>query len=216
MLQYPGVTKYATMTKYLKQGKLWLPPFPDMTQTVSGSGATSAGTELRLTTGITASSTARRTCSIPGGFSIGASNGRINWAKKLIWCFDIMRTTSEAETVVYCQIKTVSTQGILASHGIGLVIANYALTGESHDGTTRQTASLATTLTDSVLVNVRIEWNPAVSVEFFVNTVSKGILATNLPSGTQAGNLVLSIENGVTGGTNAILDTSVHMLWQNH
>jgi hypothetical protein len=159
-----------------------------------------------VNTGATASSKYTFAAMIAGLAMSFAYNQGINWDKKLTLLFSLNRDTAEAESITRIQIGASSTSGVLAAKGIGLEINNMALTGESY-GAARSTVDLSTTLTTAQWYQIKIEHNPGVSTEFFVNNVSKGSITNtaNIPSGQVSSihYLLHSIQNGVSGGTDA-------------
>lgn len=188
-------------------------------ETASGWTATNVGTGgsaqapygLYLYTGTTANSSAL--LYLPSGqFSQNANQGgnthAVDWTKKLLWMFDVTRSPSEAETVVYVQLKPAITIGQMAGKGIGLTIANLAMSSESY-GSARGSASLGVTMTSGYINHVAILHDPATpQILWYVN----GALAytettsANIPQAIEAAAdtlLVVSIANGASGGTSA-------------
>ena len=180
----------------------------------SGSGS-QALSYLQVFTGTTASSRGLFYV-VARNLGIGAAGWNlVHWDKKIVLVFALSRVSSDAEAIARVQIKNANTEGVLADKGIGLQIDNLALTGESY-GSERGTVDLATTLTNSTPVQVVIVHTPGVSVEFFVNCVSKGKITTAaaIPDGEQTAYYVVSIINGVTGGVDANLNLSNIVVWQ--
>ena len=181
-----------------------------VTGNVVGSGVVSNRADfLRQQTGTTASSTVVSYTSIPGLLVGNATYGLVDWSKELWIFFGLRRITSEAQTIARIQIKQIETIGNLAALGLGIYIANLTLSGESY-GTQRNTTSLGTTLVSSQSYQIAIHLQPSVpQIDWYVDGVLKGseTVAANIPTvaATAPDNFVVSVENGVTGGTNAEL-----------
>jgi hypothetical protein len=157
-------------------------------------------------TGVTASSSA-----INNGTMAGLQRGNgsyINWAKSFTLLMSIVRGNSDVQSVHRIQFKEATTAtDISAGKGFGIKIVNYDLYGELYDGTTSTITTLATAMTNFGHYDIKVVWTPTVSMEYFVNGVSKLTITTNLPTGANTANVnyVASAINGVAGGVNAIL-----------
>jgi hypothetical protein len=140
---------------------------------------------------------------------LGLNSGDIilfatDWTKYLELHFFISRFNSDPEVVARFQLKESNALGPLSQRGIGIEINNYRLVGEGY-GTARGTVDLDTTLADSRVYWVKLILRRGI-LEFWVNNVFKGALsevyAPNV-KGTAFTYLVVSINNGATGGVDA-------------
>ncbi len=166
---------------------------------------------MRVSTGVTALSSARRHGNLRQIFGLDG-----NWSKHLEFRFGIARFGTDAEAVSYMQFKSVQTIGDLAAKGLGIKISNFTLIGESY-GAARGTQALLV-MADTTLYLVKIVLNPSIpSITWYVyDATGLTLLATatettanNIPSGV-AGDFcyVQSINNGATGGVNDEFDVS--------
>jgi len=128
---------------------------------------------------------------------------RIDFSKKLMISFAVVRRNSDSEAVARFQLKSVNTEGDLADLGLGIRIDNYTVLGEAY-GTARGTTSLGS-LTNEQLTRFKIVHVPDTRVEFWVDGVLTGVLTgTYVPTGLSNNSfLVASIVNGPTGGVDA-------------
>lgn len=185
------------------------------TVTGTGTGSTGLGT-LEIATGTTTASTAMYTAAAYLLDSGSGTVSRINWDKALRILFRFARITADANSTSFVQLKEVSTIGQLAAKGIGITVANLAVSGESY-GTQRNTTSLSTTLTTAVSVLCEIRHYPGSRIEWYINGVLAGTESTaaNIPSGNAAAGaqLVTSITNGA-GTTSSTSDTGTIWIWQ--
>ena len=198
-------------------GRLWLPTSvkSGWAQVVTGNGSNPSSYLIDAYTGTTASSTSLQRAISTGLNPANGAGQRLDWAKKLLIAFTVERLTTEAQTNAYVQLKAQNTHGQLAETGLGVVIANLTLSGESY-GTARGTKG-TTTLTSLWPVLVVIIFDGS-SCEWIVEGTSLGVESTaaNLPSGVAAADcfLVVSIGNGVTGGTSAGIECGNFLVWQ--
>ncbi len=129
-----------------------------------------------------------------------------NWDKKQAFLFSVRRTGSDIEVTCYAQLKDVVAAGDLTAKGLGLVIKNLALYGESY-GTARGEVDLGFTLQQYINAWIAIVHDPGNSVKFYVNGVLRGTQSTlaNIPSGLGANYMTVHAEarNGATGGVSA-------------
>lgn len=168
-----------------------------LTPAVTGTGTTSAQeTFAQLRTGATGASTARL-------FSTEAVAGLTNnsvfnadFGSPFVFSFYVSRIGAGASSVSRIQFKRTQADGALVAPGLGLVINNYDLVGESY-GSTLASVNLGFTLVDSRAYQVDIVTYPGVRVEWWVNGVLRGTTstATEIPSGSGACYLQASAAN---------------------
>jgi len=196
--------------------EILIPVNAGWTTALVGSGSVFLSpTFLNLATGVTASSSAIARATL---FNLTAGNlimTYTDWYKRLELECVIGRLNSDAQAVARLQIKSATTEGILAGKGIGLQISNYALVGESY-GTARGTLALAT-MTDNRAYHVRIVVVPSKLVEFWLNRAKIGELTgTAVPTASSGAdlNILASIINGAAGGVDAQVYISPILLAQ--
>lgn len=147
------------------------------------------------------------------GLGIGIAHNLIDWDKELSFRFRIMRATSDAEAVSHVQLKDVHTIGDLGEKGIGLCLANLALTGEAH-GASRGTVNLSTNLVDGDTADIEIHLTSA-GVDFFVDGVLKGSITTagEFPTGDGAAPIYVNTDhaNGGSGNNTDFHTTQMHI-----
>ena len=199
-----------------------LDDFSDWHQVIVNSGTTidEPTRATVFTSAIPLSSALRYTEIAP--IQYGAAPASINWDKKLIWVFSVVKINDDSDFVGRIQIKEPPmVAGQLVTSGIGLQMFNFALIGETYGGGGRDIVNLTTTLSSSFCYGVMVVHTPGKQDEFFINSgtgwVSKGLIAdpTRIPSG-MAGNwdyMVVSGENGVSGGVNNELSLYKPYVW---
>lgn len=196
------------------------PAAADWVNVAVGSGANShLWNHARVETGTTASSSYLSRTTLYFLTEGGSDATIINWGEKLWVICNIIRSAgSDAEATAWLQIKEATTIGNLAAKGLGIVLANLTLSGESY-GTQRNTTSLSTTLTLGRSNRLAIVHDPTTTqIRWYVNRVLVGTegIAANIPSGNSgdSGRLMLSIQNGVTGTVNATFAMTNLLLFQ--
>lgn len=169
---------------------------------------------LFANTSVTASSRGLAYTNTVGLNSGDISYYYIDWTKRLELSFILIRQDSDTEEVGRFQLKETLAEGVLAAKGIGIQVSNFTVVGEAF-GTARQTTGTLKTLTDRLLIRVKIVLTSA-SVEFWVDGVKvETLTGTAVPSTASVtyDYLVLSNINGVTGGVNtAILVSDIQVL----
>ena len=198
---------------------LLIPILSGWTEAVTGSGVTTQDVMRQtVTTGTTASSTARRYVEARG-FGVDASaDWKFDFDKKTYLIFNYWRYQTDAQVIARFQLKEVTTEGALAAKGFGLRADNFALTGESY-GTALGTVDLGVTITTDTYRRILIIHDPSVpKIEFYVDGVLKGTQSTaaNMPSGVAGvqSYLMHSIINGLAGGTNVQSAIMQPRIWQ--
>ena len=198
---------------------LWRPPFgAGWVTAFTGSGADgSSWYRLYISTGITATSTSKLHMLVQGLDRATTNVVGVDWSKKLWIMADLARQTSVANSVAYFQLKGVSTIGDLAAKGLGVKIADLAISSESY-GTARGSTTLNTTMTSTYIYHVGILLDPAVpNIKYYVNGTLQytETTAANIPSSgtTNDPYLVLSVDNGGTAAS-ALLFADNITLWQ--
>jgi hypothetical protein len=198
-----------------------LDDFKDWGKAVVLSGS-SVDAPVRATvfTGVTPSSSALRYCEI-APMAYGDAPARINWDKKLVWIFAIVKINDDAEFVGWMHIQEGVNIGQLVVDGIGIQVDNFNLTGETYGTGGRTTVPLTTVMASSMCYGIKVVHTPGVSDEFFVNSggdwVSEGMIndPTLIPSG-MAGNwdyVVIAGKNGMTGGVNNEMSIYKPFVW---
>uniref|UniRef100_A0A6M3LMC7 Uncharacterized protein n=1 Tax=viral metagenome TaxID=1070528 RepID=A0A6M3LMC7_9ZZZZ len=204
-----GRTDFNALTNLaLNTRILWVPTNAGWTAAVTGSGATEQFPPYNnVYTGATGSSTSRLyTAALR--HDQGASSG-LDFTKRMLWAFSIVRIASDAEVVARVQLKAASTEGALGAAGIGIQISNLTLVGESYNAGLSTTGTLAT-LTVSQMDDIVVVCDqPNSKVDFYVNQVLVGSITTaaNIPSGNVAVRMICSIIRGATGATDSYLQT---------
>ena len=181
------------------------------TVTGSGGAALIAG-GIQLSTGTTASSSARRTFG-DGPIGTGDSGGNENrwfFSKRMAFAFSVARLTSDVQFIGRWQIKEVTTEGAIGAttKGIGIRIDNYGVFIESSDGTTQSVLDASYTMTDRRAYDFVLVFEPAASLRLVIEGATQATKTTNIPTGIGggAGTMVISVVNGATGLTNGLLD----------
>lgn len=188
-------------------------------EVVTGSGTSGQSPSyITVSTGVSASSSARCYINVLGGFNLADDNWvRIDWDKKLYFVFNYRRGGSDSEAVARVQIKGTTDEGALAGKGIGIRADNLALVGESY-GTALGAVDLGSNLPDGQICQLVIVHYPASKIEWYVNGILKGTQSTaaNIPGGISAAavSLVVSIKNGVTGGVYGAAQFFLPRIWQ--
>lgn len=169
----------------------------------AGSHAYRAGTACDIGSGTANSGYGLAAYYLTGILDASTSWDRVNWSKDIVIDGYLGRGVSEANTVAYVQLKEVNTAGILAQRGIGIAIANLALTLESHDGTTRSTQSAGYSLSNYLSDRFRLVFSSGRYLKLYINDVLKATITTNLATGAGAATayFVNSITNGAAGVT---------------
>jgi hypothetical protein len=187
-----------------------LPTNGGWTSEVTNSGSTTqTPAELTLLTGVTASSTTLLR-SLVYNTVAGPSTGSVAWVNGLWLKFLVARYSSDTQENGAVQLKATSTSGNLTGKGIGIQIANNVLTGEAY-GSARQTTGTLVTMDVAngrgyeIWIQVK-----STGVNFYVDgALIATLTGTAIPTTTSTDNyLLVSNNNGVTGGTNASLFVS--------
>lgn len=182
-----------------------------------GTGATGTGTgqvspiELNIWTGTTANSSSRRY------FTYFGNDGsldvyRINYAKNFEFEFTLScALDASTETIRRVQIKLATTEGALADKGVGIMIRNLTMYGESYN-TVCSTIALNTTLTARRNVRVKIKFTAGSKVEWFINNNLVGTETTQVPANTVSTDtqFVVSIINGNTAHNPSINISNIY------
>ena len=189
---------------------LILDDFSNWGEAYVGSGAhADAPVRITLYTGIVANSSALKYCET-APVRYGGAPASINWSKKLVFIFSMVRINNDAEFVGRIQIKNGVGLGALADDGLGIQVDNFNLTGETYGALGRGTVALTTVLTSASCYGVMIVHTPGVKTEFFIDSGGGWVLegtqtdTTLIPTGMGGGwnYVVASGQNGVTGGVN--------------
>lgn len=188
------------------------------TQTNVGSGSSGfTPSYATLATGITGSSSAKLHTPLVG---LGRALDRIvtiDWSKKLRLYMQLASSAQNVNTTLHIQLKHTSAIGALADKGIGLKLANLALTGESYNSELGSNALLS--LSNSIGYLIEIRHYPATpKVEFWVDGVLKATesTSTKVPqAGYATGDdyLVISADNGVTSESGTYYLSGI-WIWQ--
>lgn len=130
-----------------------------------------------------------------------------NWTKK-----------REFKTSIYWWDLTLHTDWIIlggeeTDRHIGFKFINGILYGTVADGTTEATLQIEIMAMGGER-NLNVVWTPGVSAEFFVDSVSKGTIETNLPSGLEHSNVMLNISIKNTEATTKFIEVSMWDFWQ--
>lgn len=180
-----------------------------LTATVTGSGTTattSPGTTSRVRSGTTATSTAKL-ATLAWGFRPGAVSNGFSWNVPFsLWCC-LSRENSDAQSTARFHLRKENSVADLGDVGVGITIANYAISGETY-GSQRATVDLSTTMADYTDYWIEVRHDPDnQATHFYVNGVYKASITTNSNVPTSASNAthywVWSIANGAAGGVNA-------------
>jgi hypothetical protein len=103
------------------------------------------------------------------GYNEGGTYQFINWDKELFFIFNYSRYNSQAAVKAWVQVaETGISHADLSSEGIGIVIKNMDLYGESY-GTSRAEHSLNTTLANQEQCQIVIHHSPGNFVKWYVN-----------------------------------------------
>ncbi len=194
--------------------------YSDWGQVLTGSGhVTNGNLYVEVGTGVTASSTAVKSQPMAGLNPANAHWVYIDWRKPLYMGFWVARTTSEAETHAYVQLKDSNAYGQLAQFGIGIEIVNLTLSGESY-GTVRGTTG-SVLMTSTYPYWVWIEHDPVNGlINWYVNGVLIGTetTSTHIPNSSAGAQDLANaaIGNGVSGGTDALLEAGSFIWFQKH
>lgn len=205
---------FPALVSLMAQGRIRSCPLTGWTALAAvGSGATTQGAfESWVQTGATANSSQSIRAEYRG-MSPDLNYQYFDFDKDFSVFFCIYRLSSDTQAVARFQFKEVATAGALGENGVGLEIANYAITGESY-GSSRGTVDLGVTMTDLVPYEIEIRKTSG-KVEFFVAGVSKGSITTAaaIPAGngTVIANIMQTISNGAAGGTNVLLVRTPHV-----
>lgn len=198
-----------------------LDDFKDWGKTIVNSGSSNdAPVRATVFTGVAPLSSCLRYAEI-APMRYGDAPARINWGKKLIWIFSIVRINSDAEFIGRMQIKEGVAIGQLVADGVGIQIDNYNLTGEAYGAAGRDTVALTTVLGSSFCYGVMIVHNPGVNDQFWIDSGNGWVLegtivdTTRIPSGLAGGwdYVIVSAENGVTGGVNNEMSIYKPYVW---
>lgn len=158
---------------------------------------------LDVSTGATATSTARVRSHSETGWSIGHPVGVIDWSKKVVTqvIFAAMAGTTNGATRLVIGKTTGAGVGDLATKGIGIKIENLALKGHVHNGTEAADIDLSTTLTASQVYRILIVSDGAGNVEWFVNKARKGATTAGPSVTGSAGESTIQVEADNGGDT---------------
>tara|TARA_Y100000310_G_C20701833_1_gene830682 strand:+ start:5829 stop:6497 length:669 start_codon:yes stop_codon:yes gene_type:complete len=150
------------------------------------------------------------------GLGSGDVDGReVNWDKDLRLFFILMSRADTANTTAAIQLKATGAAGNLADLGVGVQLANLALTSESY-GSARDSNAIATltTLRD-YLIEIRV--NAGTNVEFYLDGVLQVThTGTALPTGNSGSTddeFVWSVDNNSSADNGEIWYTPP-IIWQ--
>ena len=131
--------------------------FSTYTSAVTGSAFATKGIKKMIVgTGTTAGSTAVIRSSNDQGLSSGKDRDSLNWSKRIlvhIFTNQILTTTNGISRF---SLGKNTTLGALADKGIGIQIANGALSGIVHDGSSGASVDLSTTMVNGIVIRVTI------------------------------------------------------------
>lgn len=163
---------------------------------------TQATSYLQLRTGVTNPSTAFGFTEVFGGMC-STSVLAVDFGKKFILGFGLSRATSNAAVVGRVQIKNSSAAGSLGAAGLGILINDLAMTGESY-GSALGGVSIGN-LVDGASSQIMIIHYPGVRTEWWVNGVyvAQQTDVTKIPSGTVGVRLI-----GILGN-NSVADAQM-------
>lgn len=157
------------------------------------------------------------------GMHLDESVDILHWDKPLYLTFRYARRMSEAESIARVQIKEAATEGQLAAQGLGLQLDNLNVTFESY-GASRGTAitTPVTQLTAADAYDITIIHLPGYADHLYLGNGSNNsprsvtiTTAANIPSGASGVvYVVVSIINGVSGGTDTSQYIMFPVLWQ--
>ena len=193
----------------------WFSPgMYDITKVLTGD-FNSAGSYIELFTGTTANSSVVTTNDTIG--MIGNGKRTIDWAKRQIFIFSIIRINSDAQFYGEWQIRPTKAVGILNEAGIGIQCRNLALYSDTY-GTASGNASLGVSLADSQWAEIMIIHTPATpKIEYYVNGTLRYTETTSnkIPQAATTGNTyVRSAKNGAAGGTNCYWEMGTEKWWR--
>ena len=180
------------------------------TAAVAGSGSTGVGTRrMKVSTGTTASSTARRALgSDTMAWSAGKNRILINWSKRVVLSLVIFTDGNSANGEMRVLFGPATSDGVadLATKGIGIHIDNLALKGQTHDGTTLSEVDLSTTLVTVVPDVITITSDGSGNIEWFVNGTSAGTSGSGATgdSSNSKNALVVEVDNNADTTDNVL------------
>jgi hypothetical protein len=154
--------------------------------------------------------------------SSGANLNFMDFSKRTKIIFDVGRTASDAQVVGYFQIKGATTIGVAATKCLGLKFVNYEMWTETY-GTALGNIDLAVAVTSTYQYRVKIDHQPAVpKVDYYVDSGAGFVLkatestSANIPQAvdTNGTQILLTIANGVGGGTDCLLYCGPVLIFQ--
>jgi hypothetical protein len=188
----------------------WLIPWDAWsTQTVSGSGSTSAsGWGLNCQTGTTAGSRAQRALSIIVGDHFwgqpNTSTNQVNWAKRFTIGFTLNPVSSSTNGQWFFRLGDLSgNTGNLSGMGIGIRMNNGVIVGQVHNGTTLTTSSTLKTATMGTNQStwVVIQSDGAGNVQFWIDNALAATLTGGPTTPSVSAVAVESLNNADTSST---------------
>ena len=172
------------------------PFYGSFSSAVAGTGAV-IKTPMKgsVATSTDASSTAlQRTTDDSGWFRDSANT--LNFDKKIVLAIRLTMIAGTTNGVARITLGKAEGTGVgaLALEGIGIQIANLAVSGLAHDGTDLTTTDLSTTLTANATVDILIKSDGNGGVVYLINDVEVGSNTGGPTGAASAGNSVFQWE----------------------
>lgn len=158
----------------------------------------------------TSGRSARASTEVLALLSAGQSHIKQNWAKAGFIAFRFaLVLASGANGIARVQIGRAGAANDavdMDARGVGIKIANTALSGLTHNGSALAAPSLSTTLVAGTTYHMLIPWDGAGNIEWFLDGVSKGTSAAGPAtlSDTNDTSLQVTAENGADSATEQI------------
>ncbi len=208
------MTKSVLLQNLIQTDAFYDIPFHDWSETLVGTGSAAEGpNNYNLNTGATAGGTAQ--VFTPDNLSLwtpGSSRRVINWDKLIIIHFTFVQLAGTTNGFFRLTLGKDSADGVadLTDHGIGIIIADQAISGHHHTGASASTDSLSSSTTTDTIHRITIV-SLAGSMEYFFDGVSKST-SSDGPAGNGSNDhcaLQMEVDNGADNASQQVIPQNI-------